>query len=83
MVGVDSGVLNDSIQAILDFVERGGVTFDVVQDQGGFGGWAFDYGTAPYPRQVLIDGDGIVRYLASTHDPAALAAAVEAVLEGR
>ena len=80
VVGVNSRQLNDSTSQIENFVELTGVTFDVVQDEGSFDEYAWEFGLAPYPRQVLLDGDRRITYLASAHDPVALAAAIEELL---
>ena len=35
---------------------------------------------APYPLQVVIDQEGVIRYLAQRHDPPAVRAVVDALL---
>ncbi len=80
MVGVNSRQLNDPLPQIENFIQLTGVTFPVVQDEGSFDQYAWEFGLAPYPRQVLLDGDRRITYMASAHDPVALAAAVEELL---
>ncbi len=80
MVGVNSRQLNDPLAQIDNFIQLTGVTFEVVQDEGSFERYAWEFGLAPYPRQVLLDGDRRIAYMASAHDPVALAAAVEELL---
>ncbi len=58
------------------------MTFDVGEAQGN-SYQVFRAGTdelSPYPLQVLLDGEGTVRYFSREFDYAALEAAVEAVL---
>ncbi len=43
----------------------------------------FDRGTAtaPYPLDVIIDAEGIIRYLATDYDPDAMQAVLESLAE--
>ncbi len=79
LLGVDTGVLGDSVADVEAFAERHGVGFELLFDEGSFALFAWDFGLAPYPRQALIDADGVLRYLNSEHDPAALSAALDAL----
>jgi hypothetical protein len=36
---------------------------------------------APYPRQVVIDQDGVIRYLSAQYDAAAVRAVIEELLD--
>ncbi len=36
---------------------------------------------APYPLQVVIDQGGVIRYLAQTHDPPAVRAVIDRLLD--
>ncbi len=57
------------------------MTFEIVHDRDTYGLYDWPSASSPFPRQALLDADGVVTYLASEHRAADLLAAVEAVLE--
>ncbi len=81
ILGIDTGELGDTVGTVERFIEQNGIEFEVVFDEGSYGLYAWDFGLSPYPRQALIDGDGVIRYMNSEHDPAALSTAIEALLD--
>lgn len=81
ILGIDTGQLGDTVATVERFVEQNGLEFEMLFDEGSFELYAWDFGLAPYPRQALLDADGVIRYMNSEHDPPALAAAIEALLE--
>lgn len=81
ILGVDTGVLGDTPATVERFVEQNGLEFEMLFDEDSFELYAWDFGVSPYPRQALLDGDGVLRYMNSEHDPAALSAALDLLLE--
>ena len=67
--------------AIQAFIEQTGVTFPIVYDTADTY-YDFDRSTAtaPYPVDVIIDADGVIRYLATDYDPDAMTAVIDALL---
>lgn len=80
VLGVSTGSFNESEATLDAFAEQTGVGFPLVHDSGTYSSWSFPPALSPFPRQVLIDRDGIVRYVASEHRAGELRAAVEEVL---
>lgn len=76
----------DDLDEAFGFVGDAGVDLPVLLDPGGSNyrgypiGGEVPYG--PYPLQVVIDADGVIRYLARQHDPTALRATVDGLLDG-
>jgi len=82
VVGVATGGFSETDDTLAAFLEQTAVTFPVVWDtDGSYGDWRFPDGAlSPYPRQVVLGRDGVVKYLAHEHDESALAAVIEAAL---
>lgn len=80
VLGLSSG--GHASDAELDaFLDATGVTFPVVRDDDDtYAAYAWNDALAPYPIDLVVDEDGRITYLAREYDPAALRAAVEAVL---
>ena len=76
MLGAASG---DDEALIEAFVEQTGVSFPVVYDEGYLISQVnFPSSLSPFPRQILIDADGRIAYVASEHSETDLRSAVEA-----
>ena len=59
-----------SDETILKFVDGTGVTFPVMRDSAGTYGEYDQVGaTAPFPLDVVIDRNGIVRYVSTHYEP--------------
>jgi peroxiredoxin len=80
VLGVQASGFHGTLESARQFAELTGVTFPLFLDDGSFDEWDWAAGVAPFPRQVLLDRDGRVAYIASEHDAAALIAAIEAVI---
>ena len=53
---------------IADFIDQTGIRFPVVYDEGTLlNEIAFPTSLSPFPRQVLIDADGTLQYVASEY----------------
>lgn len=74
----------DDLEDSFSFVGDAGVTLPVLLDVGGdsYRGYPIGSGDpyAPFPLQVVIDEEGVIRYLAFQHDPTALRAVVDGLL---
>ena len=64
------------------FAQHAGVTFPVgFETSSNYELFQENYdGANPYPTDVIVDRNGIVRYVAVEYDPAAMAAVVEELL---
>jgi peroxiredoxin len=70
---------NDSPEQMATFVAQTGATFPVASDGGqSFDAWGPTPDTSPFPLDVVIDRDGIVRYVAREYSADELRAAIEA-----
>lgn len=71
----------DDDELIQDFVAQTGIAFPVVYDEGTLLSQIdFPSHLSPYPRQVVIDADGILVYVASEHHSSDLRAAIDGAL---
>lgn len=82
VIGINSGGLGggetqDNVEA---FLEQTGITFAVVWDDGSYWEWDWPTATAPFPRQAVVDRNGVVVYVASEYQGDAVEAAVLSVL---
>ena len=60
---------NEPPKLLADFVEQTGLTFPIVADPGSVWQFNFSAGTPyPYPRDVIIDKNGVVRSVKATFD---------------
>jgi len=80
VLGVATGGFDESEATLDAFAEQTAVTFPIVHDSATYQLFSWPPALSPFPRQVLIDRDGVVRYLASEHRPAELDAAIREVL---
>ena len=74
---------DDTAAVVQQFVDQTGVTFDVgnaLDDSDVTFRNAAANGISPYPLQVLLDGDGTVRFLSREFDYSALEDAIDQVL---
>lgn len=80
VVGVAAGSFGEDDESLDAFLTQTNITFPVVWDDDTYGQYAWPAAISPFPRQVLVDRSGVVRYLASEHRQGELVAAVEALL---
>jgi peroxiredoxin len=72
---------SDPEALVADFVEQTGVSFPVVRDQSTRGRFAYPPGTNfPYPRDVVIGKDGVVRSIKNSFNAQEMQALVEDLL---
>lgn len=82
VIGVNTGGLagGDDAARIQSFIEQANVTFPVVMDRGQTVTYASGLGISPFPTDLVIDRDGVIRYLRTEYDPDALREAVLSAL---
>ena len=82
VIGVNTGGLSggDDEQVIGAFIEQTGVTFPVVMDEGQTAYYDVGAAISPFPVDVVVDQDGVIRFIKGEYDPDALIAAVTSLL---
>lgn len=72
----------DDVETAADFLEEADVPLRCLLDDAGvYETYPRDESAfAPYPLHVLIDADGVIRYLSYRYDPITAQAAIDAVL---
>ena len=68
-------------ELVADFIEQTGITFAVEFGNFTLQSFAFPIDGYPFPRQVLIGPDRVIRQLRSDLDVVDLAGAIESMLE--
>ena len=75
------GLGTESPATVAAFGEQTGVTFPLLLGDTTFGDYAKSDGAiSPYPLDVIVDRDGVVRYLRRQFDAAGMVATVEQLL---
>ncbi len=68
-------------ELLADFLAQTGITFPVVVDQNTYSKFAFPPGVGyPYPRDIIIGKDGVVRSIRNSFDPDETTALVQQLL---
>ncbi len=82
MWGLHAGsVTGVTDETVLAWLEEAGATYPVMRDLAGtYGDYDHLGATAPFPLDVLVDQEGIVRYVDTRYDPDALEAVIENLL---
>ena len=82
VIGVNTGGLEqgDDEQITNAFIQQTGVTFPVVQDKGQSAHYDLGAAISPFPFNIVVDREGIIRRIKGEHKPDELLAAVQAVL---
>jgi len=63
------GISNERTSTIQQFVSSQGITFPILQDNTGvYNKYRLPGGISPYPRDFIIDQEGIVRYANTEYD---------------
>jgi len=72
------GVNDESLPILRDFIDQTGITFPVIM--GNPDGYTILGGLSPFPRDYIIDPDGIVQYAATEYRPTEISAIIERYL---
>ena len=81
VIGVASGGLHggDDETRVRKFIAETGVTFPVVLDHGQSVAYQTGLAISPFPTDVIVDGDGVIRGIYSEYDPDVLVDAIDQV----
>ena len=81
--GLNVPAFGENSQTLAAFKAQAGLTYPVIHHEGSVGIINFpgDNGF-PYPRDAIIDQDGVIVYASNTYDKQAMWAVVTALLEG-
>lgn len=76
------GISNESRSTIEQFVSDQGVSFPVLRDNKGiYGRYAIGGGISPYPRDYIIDQDGVLRYASTEYEPQRMISVIQSLKE--
>ena len=81
-MGINTGGIfnEDDAERIGIFIEQTGVTFPVVQDFAQVKAYDTGLAISPFPVDVVVDREGIIRYVSAGYDSDELLAVVESLL---
>ncbi|MCG8419005.1 MAG: hypothetical protein MJE77_13795 [Proteobacteria bacterium] len=87
VIGLDTGGLNggDTVAIVEQFREQTGASFPLGFDfQGSYARFRRGGGEAisPFPLDVIIDSQGVVRYVSREYEASAIGAVLDSVLSG-
>ncbi|MFQ6605156.1 MAG: redoxin domain-containing protein [Fidelibacterota bacterium] len=75
------GISNEPLTVIENFIEDQGVTFPVLRDnQNVYSAYNIPGGPSPYPRDFIIDADGVVHLAKTEYDPGEMINVIETLL---
>lgn len=75
------GISNEPIEVIENFIEDQGITFPVLKDNAGvYGSYNIPGGQSPYPRDYIIDKNGILHLAKTEYDPGTMINIIESLL---
>lgn len=76
------GISNEPIEVIENFIEDQGITFPVLRDNAGvYGSYRIPGGQSPYPRDYIIDQQGILHLAKTEYDPGEMITVIENLLD--
>lgn len=76
------GISNEPIAVVSDFLEDQGISFPVLHDnQSIYGLYNLPGSTSPYPRDFIIDANGVVRLAKTEYEPGTMIAIIESLLD--
>ncbi len=75
------GISNEPLTVIENFIEDQGITFPVLRDnQNVYSAYNIPGGQSPYPRDFIIDENGIVHLAKTEYDPGEMISVIETLL---
>lgn len=76
------GISNEPVPVIETFIVDQGITFPVLWDnQGVYGQYNIPGGQSPYPRDFIVDAEGILRLTNTEYDPGLMISVLESLLD--
>jgi len=76
------GISNEPIPVIETFIADQGITFPVLWDnQGVYGQYNIPGGQSPYPRDYIVDAEGILHLTNTEYDPGLMISVLESLLD--
>lgn len=80
--GLRGGPSTDDLAGVGEFIGKMGVTYPVgLEETSNYGAFAENYrGANPFPVDIIVDRDGIIRYIAREYDPVAMTDVIERLL---
>lgn len=76
------GISNEPIEVIENFIEDQGITFPVLKDNAGvYGSYNIPGGQSPFPRDYIIDKNGILQLAKTEYDPGTMINIIESLLD--
>jgi len=76
------GISNEPIEVIENFIEDQGITFPVLRDNAGiYSSYNIPGGLSPYPRDYIIDQQGILHLAKTEYDPGEMITVIENLLD--
>lgn len=78
------GISNEPIQTIENFIADQGITFPVLHDNASvYGSYNIPGSQSPYPRDYIIDKNGIIQMAKTEYDPGTMINIIESLLVGQ
>jgi len=75
------GISNEPIATIQDFIEDQGITFPVLHDNSGvYSSYNLPGSSSPYPRDFILDANGVVRLAKHEYEPGVMISLIESLL---
>lgn len=75
------GISNEPVQTIENFIADQGITFPVLRDNASvYGRYNIPGGQSPYPRDYIIDENGIIQMAKTEYDPGTMINIIESLL---
>lgn len=80
--GLRGGPSTDDLAGVGEFTGKLGVTYPVgLEETSNYPAFAENYrGANPFPVDIIVDREGVIRYIAREYDPAAMTQVIERLL---
>ncbi|MFQ6613273.1 MAG: redoxin domain-containing protein [Fidelibacterota bacterium] len=76
------GISNEPVATIQNFIQDQGITFPILHDDNGiYQQYNIPGGQSPYPRDYLLDRNGIIRMAKTEYDPGTMIELIEMLLD--
>lgn len=76
------GISNEPLAVIEDFIEDQGISFPVLRDDAGvYSQFNIPGSQSPFPRDYIMDAEGIIRLAKTEYDPGAMINIIEGLLD--